>query len=273
MRKTSGVSAIINFPYSIWSIIFIIAPFAMVAYYAFTNRAGDFTLDNIYALKNYWETFLRSILFALVSTVVCLVISYPLAYIVAKTKTSFQRNIVLLIMIPMWMNLLIRTYSWITILSTNGLINNFLANFGIGPLNLLNTPFAVILGMVYNFLPYMILPIYSIMSKLDFTLIEASQDLGASSMEVIKKVIFPLSLPGVVSGITMVFVPCVSTFYISQMLGGGKILLIGDSIETQFQSAYNYNLGASLSLVLMVLIIISMALMNKFSDNEGELII
>ena len=168
---------------------------------------------------------------------------------------------------------LIRTYSWITILSTNGLINNFLANFGIGPLNLLNTPFAVILGMVYNFLPYMILPIYSIMSKLDFSLIEASQDLGASSMEVIKKVIFPLSLPGVVSGITMVFVPCVSTFYISQMLGGGKILLIGDSIETQFQSAYNYNLGASLSLVLMVLIIISMALMNKFSDNEGELII
>lgn len=180
----------------------------------------------------------------------------------------------MLVMLPMWMNFLIRTYSWITLLANTGIINTLLSKIGIGPLHMINTPGAVILGMIYNFLPYMILPIYSIMSKLDYRLVEAAQDLGCNSFGVLKRVIFPLSLPGVISGITMVFVPSVSTFYISQKLGGGKYLLVGDSIEMQFQSAYNYNLGASLSLVLMVMIIICMIIMNKFADNEeGAMII
>ncbi len=253
--------------------IFIIAPLGMVAYFAFTDRAGNFTIANILSLNNYLEAFLRSILFALIATIICLLIAYPLAYILSKSKANLQRNVILLIMIPMWMNFLIRTYSWITILSNNGIINSILSYFGVGPLRMINTSGAVILGMVYNFLPYMILPIYSIMSRLDNNLVEAASDLGASSSQVLRKVIFPLSLPGVISGITMVFVPSVSTFYISQKLGGGKMLLIGDLIEIQFQSAYNYNLGASLSLVLMVLIIICMAVMNKFAYDEGELII
>lgn len=256
-----------------WSLIFILAPLAMVTYYAFTDRSGSFTFENIIKLGEYWETFSRSILFALIATAICLLIAYPLAYLLAKSKSSVQRNVILLVMIPMWMNFLIRTYSWITILSNNGIINHFLSVFGIGPLKLINTSGAVILGMVYNFLPYMILPIYSIMSRLDIKFVEAAQDLGASSSQVLKKVIFPLSLPGVISGITMVFVPSVSTFYISQKLGGGKMQLIGDSIEAQFQSAYNYNLGASLSLVLMILIIVCLAVMNRFADNEGEMLI
>jgi spermidine/putrescine transport system permease protein len=273
MNRTSRASGMINAPYTTWAMIFIIAPLIMVVFYAFTDRTGKFTFSNIISLNSYLETFLRSILFALIATIICLLIAYPLAYILSKSRANLQRNIILLVMIPMWMNFLIRTYSWITILSNNGIINHFLSYFGIGPLRLINTSGAVILGMVYNFLPYMILPIYSIMSRLDNKLVEAAADLGASSSQVLMKVIFPLSLPGVISGITMVFVPSVSTFYISQKLGGGKMLLIGDSIETQFQSAYNYNLGASLSLVLMVLIIICMAVMNKFADNEGELII
>ena len=273
MKQSSAVKSFINAPYLLWSVLFIIAPMIMVVYYAFTDRNGDCTLANITALGAYSQTFIRSIWYAFVATLICLVLAYPLAYIMSRSSMSKQRTIMMLVMLPMWMNFLIRTYSWITLLANTGIINTLLSKIGIGPLHMINTPGAVILGMVYNFLPYMILPIYSIMSKLDYRLVEAAQDLGCNSFGVLKRVIFPLSLPGVISGITMVFVPSVSTFYISQKLGGGKHLLVGDSIEMQFQSAYNYNLGASLSLVLMVMIIICMIIMNKFADNEEGAII
>lgn len=273
MKQSSAVKSFINAPYLLWSVLFIIAPMIMVVYYAFTDRNGDWTLANITALGAYSQTFIRSIWYAFVATLICLVLAYPLAYIMSRSSMSKQRTIMMLVMLPMWMNFLIRTYSWITLLANTGIINTLLSKVGIGPLHMINTPGAVILGMVYNFLPYMILPIYSIMSKLDYRLVEAAQDLGCNSFGVLKRVIFPLSLPGVISGITMVFVPSVSTFYISQKLGGGKYLLVGDSIEMQFQSAYNYNLGASLSLVLMVMIIICMIIMNKFADKEEGAII
>lgn len=273
MKQSSSVKSFINAPYLLWSVLFIIAPMIMVVYYAFTDRNGDWTLANITALGAYSQTFIRSIWYAFVATLICLVLAYPLAYIMSRSSMSKQRTIMMLVMLPMWMNFLIRTYSWITLLANTGIINTLLSKIGIGPLHMINTPGAVILGMIYNFLPYMILPIYSIMSKLDYRLVEAAQDLGCNSFGVLKRVIFPLSLPGVISGITMVFVPSVSTFYISQKLGGGKYLLVGDSIEMQFQSAYNYNLGASLSLVLMVMIIICMIIMNKFADKEEGAII
>jgi spermidine/putrescine transport system permease protein len=274
MRHSSALKSLINAPYLLWSVLFIIAPMIMVVYYAFTDRNGTWTLANITALGAYSQTFIRSIWYAFIATVICLVLAYPIAYIMSRSGMTKQRTIMMLVMLPMWMNFLIRTYSWITLLANTGIINTVLSKIGIGPLHMINTPGAVILGMVYNFLPYMILPIYSIMSKLDYRLVEAAQDLGCNSFGVLKRVIFPLSIPGVISGITMVFVPSVSTFYISQKLGGGKYLLVGDSIEMQFQSAYNYNLGASLSLVLMVMIIICMIIMNRFADSEeGAMII
>ncbi len=273
MKISSLLTKLINAPYIVWSVLFILAPMLMVVYYAFTDRAGNFTWANITALTAYKETFVRSIGYALVATVICLLLAYPLAYIMARSKASRQRTLMMLIMLPMWMNFLIRTYSWITILSNTGIINSLLKAIGLPTVQMINTPGAVILGMVYNFLPYMVLPIYSIMSKLDYSLTEAAQDLGCNGFSVLKRVIVPLSMPGVISGITMVFVPSVSTFYISQKLGGGKFLLVGDSIEMQFQSAYNYNLGASLSLVLMLMIIVCMLVMNRFADDDGEAIL
>lgn len=274
MKKTSLRTKILNAPYIVWAILFILAPMFMVVFYALTDRSGSFTLQNITALAVYKETFGRSIGYAAVATAICLLIAYPLAYIMARSNASKQRTLMLLIMLPMWMNFLIRTYSWISILANTGIINSLLRALGLGPVQLINTPGAVILGMVYNYLPYMILPIYSIMCKLDYSLVEAAQDLGCSSRSVLRRVIFPLSLPGVVSGITMVFVPSVSTFYISQKLGGGKFLLVGDSIEMQFQTSYNYNLGASLSLALMVMILVCMVIMNRFADeDEGAIIL
>lgn len=274
MKKTSLRTKILNAPYIVWAILFILAPMFMVVFYALTDRSGSFTLQNITALAVYKETFGRSIGYAAVATAICLLIAYPLAYIMARSSASKQRTLMLLIMLPMWMNFLIRTYSWISILANTGIINSLLRALGLGPVQLINTPGAVILGMVYNYLPYMILPIYSIMCKLDYSLVEAAQDLGCSSRSVLRRVIFPLSLPGVVSGITMVFVPSVSTFYISQKLGGGKFLLVGDSIEMQFQTSYNYNLGASLSLALMVMILVCMVVMNRFADeDEGAIIL
>ncbi|MGN0554385.1 MAG: ABC transporter permease [Candidatus Fimenecus sp.] len=273
MRKTSFLSKLINAPYIVWSVLFIVAPMIMVVYYAFTDRSGAFTWNNITALTAYKETFARSIGYAVAATVICLLLAYPLAYIMARSKASKQRTLMMLVMLPMWMNFLIRTYSWISILSNTGIINHLLKAVGLPTVQMINTPGAVILGMVYNFLPYMVLPIYSIMSKLDYSLTEAAQDLGCSSTSVLRRVIMPLSMPGVVSGITMVFVPSVSTFYISQKLGGGKFLLVGDSIEMQFQSAYNYNLGASLSLVLMLMIIVCMLVMNRFADDDEEAIL
>ena len=266
--KPKNYNPIICTPYTVWSIIFIVVPLIMVAYYAFTDKSGAFTLANIAELPRYAKTFGISLLYSAIATVVCLIISYPLAYFMSNMKATPQRMLSMLIMVPMWMNFLIRTYSWITILANTGLINNLLSKIGIGPVKLINTPGAIILGMVYNFLPYLILPIYTAMLKLDHSLLEAADDLGASPITRLKKVIFPLTMPGVISGITMVFVPCISTFYISQKLGGGKTMLIGDVIEMQFQSAYNYNLGAAISLVLMILILISLAVMNHFADND-----
>lgn len=269
--KNSLAGKLSDKPYIVWSAIFIIAPLIMVAYYALTDTTGAFSLNSIKAIPSYTSTILLSVLYGVVATAICFVVGYPFAYFISKTKASTQGTMVLLVMLPMWMNFLIRTYSLMTILGDTGIINTVLNFFGIDSLKLINTGGAVILGMVYNFLPYMILPIYSVMSKMDNSLIEAAQDLGSTRFQVMRKVIMPLSLPGVLSGITMVFVPCVSTFYITQKLGGGQVVLIGDIIETQFQSANNYNLGASLSLVLMVLILICLGVMNYLgADDETE---
>ena len=276
MKKTSIGSPHVASPYVVWSAIFIIVPLLMVAYYSFTDVSGAFTLDNIAKIVeyNYLKIFGVSILYALIATIITLLISYPLAYFMTKTKASTQGTLMLLVMLPMWMNLLIRTYSLSNILERNGIINTFLESIGLEKLQLINTPGAVILGMVYNFIPYMILPIYSVLSKLDNRLLEASSDLGANGFTTLKKVIIPLSMPGIVSGITMVFVPSVSTFYISQKLGGIRNELIGDVIEQQFKLNSNYNLGASLSLVLMVMIIISLAVMNRFTaDDDGGVLV
>ena len=272
-RRSVLLSRVIASPYIVWAALFIIAPLFFVVYYSFTNSAGDFTLLNIQTLPKYLPTFLRSIWFGIVATLICLVIAFPLAYIISQKSEKAQRTFVMLVMLPMWMSFLIRTYSWMALLQDTGIINSFLGKLGIDPIHMINTGGAVILGMVYNFLPYMILPIYSVMAKLDYSMVEACQDLGGNSFNVIRRCIIPMSIPGVVSGITMVFVPSVSTFYISQKLGGGSFDLIGDVIERQFQQSYNYNLGAALSLVLMVLIVISMAIMNHFSEGEGEMII
>lgn len=271
--KTSIGNRHVASPYIVWSVIFIVVPLIMVAYYSFTDANGSFTLSNITSLGKYKEIFLVSIWYAFLATVITLLLSYPLAYFMTKTKMSTQSTLMMLVMLPMWMNFLIRTYSWITILANTGLINSFLTAIGLGPVQLINTPGAVILGMIYNYMPYMILPIYSVMSKLDHSLLEAAEDLGSNGLSKLRRVILPLSMPGVVSGITMVFVPSVSTFYISQKLGGGKNMLIGDVIEMQFQSSYNYNLGAALSLVLMVLILVCLAVMNHFADDDGGVIL
>ena len=277
MKKNSIGSPHIATPYVAWSVIFIIVPLLMVGYYAFTDEAGNFTLANITKIieYNYLKIFGVSILYALIATINTLLISYPLAYFMTKTKLSTQSTLMLLVMLPMWMNLLIRTYSLSNILERNGLINTFLESIGLEKVQLINTPGAVILGMVYNFIPYMILPIYSALSKLDTRLLEASSDLGGNGFTTLRRVIIPLSMPGVISGITMVFVPSVSTFYISQKLGGIRNELIGDVIEQQFKLNSNYNLGASLSLVLMVMIIISLMVMNKFTadDDDGGVIV
>lgn len=270
-------------PYIVWAIIFIIVPLCMVAYYAFTDKSGAFTFDNMLDIGKYTDTIVLSVWLGLLATVICLVIAYPLAMIMANKGPKKQSTMTMIIMLPMWMNFLLRTYSWMTILEDNGLLTttinsvvdgiNKLTQWGIEPIHLINTRGAVVLGMVYNFLPYMILPIYTVMLKSDRSLIEAAQDLGGNKFDVFKNVTVPLSVPGVVSGFTMVFVPSVSTFYISQKLGGTGTTLIGDIIETQFQTAYNYNLGASLSFVLMILIFICLAVMNKFSDDDGGVVI
>lgn len=267
---------LVDKPYIVWSVLFIIAPLIMVFYYAFTDSTGAFSLASIKAIPAYTSTILLSIIYGVIASAVCLIIGYPFAYLLTKTKLSTQSMMVLLVMLPMWMNFLIRTYSWMTILGDSGIINTVLSALGLGSVKLINTGGAVILGMVYNFLPYMILPIYNVISKMDNSLIEAAQDLGSTKAQILRKVIMPLSLPGVISGITMVFVPCVSTFYITQKLGGGQVVLIGDIIETQFQSANNYHLGASLSLVLMVLIILCLGIMNFLGadeDSKGGVII
>lgn len=256
-------------PYTLWMVIFIAVPLILVAVFAFTTEDGSFTLDNISRVGEFTPVLMRSIWLAMIATVICLVITYPLSYIISRGGGSRQRTMLMLAMLPMWMNFLLRTYAWMTLLEKNGLINRFFALFGIGPFNMINTQGAVVLGMVYNYLPFMMLPLYSIMTKIDATTVEAAQDLGANGLKVFLNVIFPLSIPGVKTGITMVFVPAVSTFIISRMLGGGGNLLIGDLIDLQFLgNAYNPNLGAAISLVLMVLILLCMSIFNQFGDEE-----
>ena len=244
MKKTSIGNPHIASPYVVWSVIFIIVPIAMVVYYSFTDQAGNFTFYNIIKIfeYNFIEIFGVSILYAFIATVLTLIISYPLAFFMTKTRLSTQTTLMLLVMLPMWTNLLIRTYSLSNILERNGVINTVLSSLGFEKVQLINTPGAVILGMIYNFIPYMILPIYSVLSKLDGSLLEAASDLGSNGFSTLTRVILPLSMPGVISGITMVFVPSVSTFYISQKLGGIRNELIGDVIEQQFKLNSNYNL-------------------------------
>ena len=258
---------LINLPCLVWSAIFIIVPLFIVLYYTFSDGNGGFTFDNIYELALYKDVFITSVIYALIATVICLILSYPFAYFLTKISVNSQKMMILLVMLPMWMNLLIKTYSWTVILDNNGVLNRILNLLGFESIKFMGTPAAVILGMVYDFIPYMILPIYTTISKIDNSLLEASADLGANAFSRIKRVVLPLSLPGILSGITMVFVPSISTFYISQKLGNGMILLAGDIIETQFKIP-NYPLGAAMSLVLMIFIIISIAIMNRFGDSD-----
>ena len=258
-------------PHIVWAVLFIVAPLIFVAYYAFTDASGVFSVSNLaeFFSPTYLKIFWRSVRLALISTVICLILGYPIAYFISRTKPNTQRLLILLIMLPMWMNFLIRTYAIMVLIQDTGIINTFLGNLGIAPMKILGTETAVVLGMVYDYLPYMILPIYSVMAKLDYRLVEAAGDLGCNGFGVMRKVIFPLSLSGVISGITMVFVPSISTFYISQKLGGPNTLLIGDVIEQRYASS-DYNMTAALSFVLMLILIVGLAIVNRYTeDDEG----
>ena len=261
-------------PYLVWMILFTLVPLGIVIYYAFTSSVtGGFTLDNLAHMGTYLPIFLRSIGLAAIASLICLVIGYPVAYCIASAGEKWQKLLSMLVMLPMCMSFLLRTLAWVSLLDDTGIINQLLGQLGIGPLPLVRNNGAVILGMVYNYLPYMITPLYTVIMKIDPKLEEAAQDLGCSSAQVFRRVTLPLSLPGIVSGITMVFVPAVSTFYISQKLGGTGTVLIGDVVESQFKTAYNPNLGAAISLVLMVLILLCMSITNQFGDEEkGELL-
>ena len=262
-------------PYSIWSALFVVAPLAFIAYYAFTDNQFAFTTENItrfftatsnivqedgssVEVRTYLLIFMRSVKLAVISTIICLLLGYPMAYIMSRAKERTQKTMVTLIMIPMWMNFLIRTYAWMTILQDTGILNGFLSALGLGTVHIIGTEAAVIIGMVYDYFPYMVLPIYSILAKLDGRLLEAARDLGCGSVSVLRRVILPLSMPGVISGITMVLIPSISTFYISQKLGNGKFFLIGDAIEGQYV-ANNLHFAAAIAFILMLILLVCMA--------------
>jgi len=270
-------------PYSLWSFLFVVVPLIFVVYYAFTDNNFNFTTENVIrfftATSNivqddgstkevytYLLIFGRSLKLAVISTLICLVLGYPIAYIMARASEKAQKTMVTLIMIPMWMNFLIRTYAWMTILQDTGIINGILGKFGIDPVHIIGTETAVIIGMVYDYFPYMVLPIYSILAKLDVRLLEAARDLGCNSFSVMRRVVFPLSMPGVVSGITMVLIPSISTFYISQKLGNGKFYLIGDAIEGQYV-ANNLHFAAAIAFILMIILLTGMAVMKYFTTK------
>ena len=260
-------------PYLVWMTVFIVVPLLMVAYFAFTDEEGNLTLDHIANVGQYTNIFVRSIWLAVIATVVCLILAYPVSFMLSRMKKHHQGTMLMIVMLPMWMNFLLRTYSWMTILGNNGIINYLFSLVGLGPFKLINTEGAVVLGMVYNYLPYMILPLYSVMVKIDRSLLEAASDLGCNPVSILFRVVVPLSVPGIMSGVTMVFVPAISTFIISRMLGGGSNLLIGDLIEMQFLgNAYNPHLGAGISLVLMVIILVIMTIMNQFNPDDQVLI-
>lgn len=270
-------------PYSVWSLVFVVVPLAFIAYYAFTDNAFHFTTEHIIRfftakssvaqadgttveVRTYVLIFLRSVRLAVISTALCLLLGYPMAYVMSRAKEKTQKTLVTLIMIPMWMNFLIRTYAWMTILQDTGILNTLLGKLGLGPVHIIGTETAVIIGMVYDYFPYMVLPIYSVLAKLDGKLLEAARDLGCNGFSVLRRVIFPLSIPGVVSGITMVLVPSISTFYISQKLGNGKFFLIGDAIEGQYV-ANNLHFAAAIAFILMVILLVCMAAV-KYVTNR-----
>ncbi len=258
-------------PFTVWGILFILIPLFMIFYYGFTDADKQFTLTNITAIAKpeHLKALGLSILLSLIATVICLVLAYPLAMILSRLGVNQNSFIVLIFILPMWMNFLLRTLAWQTLLEKTGVINSVLTFFHLPTLNIINTPYAIVLGMVYNFLPFMVLPIYNALIKLDKDVINAARDLGANSIQTFTQVIFPLTLPGVISGITMVFIPALTTFVISNLLGGSKILLIGNVIEQEFTQASNWNLGSGLSLVMMIFIVISMAASAVF-DKDGE---
>jgi spermidine/putrescine transport system permease protein len=276
----------LSVPYVIWMALFVVAPIIMVVIYAFSTTQGSFTFENFAEMGTYAVVFWRSFKLALIATAICLLIGYPVSYMMAKEGPRFQRLAMVLIMLPMWINFLLRTYSWMSILDNNGLLNNLFRAIGLIDLynnmfgtniqyfQMLNTQGAVVLGMVYNYLPFMILPIYSVIVKLDHSLVEAAHDLGSDTLTVFRRVILPLSFPGILSGITMVFVPSVSTFAISKMLGGGTELMLGDLIEQQFLGgAYNPHLGAAIALVMMVIVVVCMVVMNRFGEGEEQAVV
>lgn len=258
-------------PYLVWAVAFILIPLAVVLYYGLTNSDGQFTFENILAIGTVenFKALCLSLLLSFISTLICLLLAYPLAMMLSNMKVSQTSFMVLLFILPMWMNFLLRTMAWQTLLEKNGVINQILSFFHLPSIQIINTPGAIILGMVYNFLPFMVLPLYNVLSKLDRDVILAARDLGATPVYTFRKIIFPLSLPGVISGITMIFVPALTTFVISDLLGGSKILLIGNVIDRQFQQGSNWHVGSGLSLVLMVFILISMFLTGKY-DKNGE---
>ncbi|MBQ4600940.1 MAG: ABC transporter permease [Oscillospiraceae bacterium] len=269
MRKNNAV--LLSTPYILWMLAFTLIPLGVVGYYALTDpNTGAFSLVNIRELGTYLPVLWQSVWYSLVSAFICLLLGYPVAYYIAHRSATTQKFLYMLVMLPMCMSFLLRTLAWVGLLQDTGIINNLLGLIGIGPVPMIRTSGAVILGMVYNYLPYMILPLYSTIVKIDNRLIEAAEDLGCNTLQVFRKVVFPLSMPGILTGITMVFVPAVSTFYISQKLGGPDTLLIGDVIERQFKQAQNPNMGAALSLVLMILVFICTGIMNRAGGNDEE---
>lgn len=259
------------FPYLIWMLGFIIIPLVLIMAYGLTDRNGIFTLDNLLSIgtKEHIKALYLSIILSLLSTIICLILAYPLALILKSRKINSGSFMVFIFILPMWMNFLLRTLAWQTLLEKNGVINGILNFLKLPSINIINTPYAIILGMVYNFLPFMVLPIYNVISKIDDNIINAARDLGASSIQTFSRIILPLSIPGIVSGVTMVFVPALTTFVISTILGGSKILLIGNVIEQEFTKGSNWNLGSGLSLIMMIFIFISMAVIAKY-DKKGE---
>ena len=274
MKKNNGSSTLPASPYIVWSTLFIVIPLIIIVFFSFTQETASgysFTLENFKRVLNsqYISVFKRSLILAFESTVLCLILGYPVAYFISKMKSNKRNILIMLFIVPMWMNFLLRTYAWLPILGKNGVINNFLSAIGLNTINILYTDAAVLLGMVYNFLPFMILPIYTVLIKMDNSLIDAAADLGANKRQIFTKVIFPLSMPGVITGITMVFRPAVSTFVISRLLGGGQYMLLGNLIETQFTTMGDWNFGSALAIFMMIIILISMAIMNKFEGTES----
>lgn len=274
MKKNNGSSTLPASPYIVWSTLFIVIPLIIIVFFSFTQETSSgysFTLENFKRVLNsqYVSVFKRSLILAFESTVLCLILGYPVAYFISKMKSNRRNILIMLFIVPMWMNFLLRTYAWLPILGKNGVINNFLSAIGLNTINILYTDAAVLLGMVYNFLPFMILPIYTVLIKMDNSLIDAAADLGANKRQIFTRVIFPLSMPGVITGITMVFMPAVSTFVISRLLGGGQYMLLGNLIETQFTTMGDWNFGSALAIFMMIIILISMAIMNKFEGTES----